>query len=166
MDVQRPTKKLNRSSKIHQRTQGCPKIHQETQQIFEGPPKKPTDVQGSTKNPRQNPAGPHKPSKNPPKPQPIFQEPNATPRRRRPEGRLSKTGSEKRKKTPPKKTKRRITIHWGPGGAGGDGEGGVRLVVVFCFRGGRGKVGTQPIHNARSEGEFKESEDWSLLLLR
>lgn len=26
--------------------------------------------------------------------------------------------------------------------------------------------GGDPVHNARSEGEFKESEDWSLLLLR
>lgn len=40
-------------------------------------------------------------------------------------------------------------------------EGGGRGV---CWGAG-GWVG-QPIHNARSEGEFKESEDWSLLLLR
>lgn len=29
-----------------------------------------------------------------------------------------------------------------------------------------GGEGRDPVHNARSEGEFKESEDWSLLLLR
>ena len=155
MDVQRSTMKLNRSSKNHQKTQ----------QIFEGPPKSqwmskgpPKTLDKTPQDPTNHPRTPRNPNRS-----------SKNPTRRRGDD-VPKAGFRKRvrksARKPPKKTKRRITIHRGPGGAGGDGEGGVRLVVVFCFRGGRGKVGTQPIHNARSEGEFKESEDWSLLLLR